>query len=532
MEKKRIPIIAILGRPNVGKSTLFNRVVGKELAVVDDIPGVTRDRNYALVGRYEIPFYFVDTGGIIIGADSEIDTQIVEQAQAAIAEADVIVMLFDGNDGLHPDDREIVQMLRAQTKPVIFAVNKCDGVEQQGKICEFFELGFDELHALSAKHGYQVQKLVDKVFSLLPNADELRQLSTSDQVDHEAEIEKIKTELENSYRREGLADQESVEIDRSPIFAPVFEVTEGDEAGLQANVSAYLKLHRLRPLEEDRVEAPAEEELATEAPESLVPELIRLAFIGRPNVGKSTLLNAILGESRVITSSEAGTTRDAVTVPFEFKDQTFLLTDTAGLKRDNRAESLQYYSSLRTLRALAGADVAIVVIDATDGPSQHDAKILGMAHEEGVGIVLVLNKWDLVEKDHKTANEYKLRVKEVFKFAPYAEIVTTSALSGRRAPKILDAARRIAASRLRKIPTAQLNRVLKSAAEEASTPFYRGQEIKLYYGAQVAVAPPRFALFFNYPEQVHFSFIRHLKNAIRERFRFVGTDIKFVLRER
>lgn len=551
----RIPVIAIVGRPNVGKSTLFNRIVGERRAIVEDFPGVTRDRNYAMVERFAVPFLLVDTGGFEENPEDVLAREVVKQTMLAAEEADVVLAVFDGSLGLQPGDEAVVDMLRRYQKPVFFLVNKIDGEEQLANTAEFYSLGVDELLNCSALHGRNVRGLIESVLEQQPAYAQLL-ASVKERKRKEAEAEDLASRVkEASLEEEEIADpldsvqtEEEFDVEeeediRVPRFASVFIPSDTQDGGDAEGLSQYLRSEKVLSLEESspRYLEPKEVDLELlgleqETEEEKIPEipLIKVAIVGRPNVGKSTLLNTFLGEQRAITSSIAGTTRDALSADLKREGQNFQIVDTAGLRKQARIEdeSLERYSALRSIGALSEADVAVLVLDAESGPSEQDAKILGLIHERGIGAVVAVNKWDLVEKDHKTVHEFTTKVKDVFKFAPYAPIVYISALSGRRCPRVLDAVKHVAGERLKRIPTARLNQILQGALRRYAPSPYRGREIKLYYAVQVDVGPPRFALFFNYPKALHFSFLRFLKNSLRDQFKFEGTDIKLSLRKR
>ncbi len=545
----KIPIIAIVGRPNVGKSTLFNRALGERRAIVEDMPGVTRDRNYAMVESFEVPFLLVDTGGIETDPEDPLGKQVVEQALLAAEEADVIISLFDGSAGCQQGDEDVVAILRRYNKPVYYVVNKCDGDEQALRTADFYQLGIDTIYDCSALHGRRVQLLFRQILEELPNyasllasaksrrereeagADMARSIAAEDS---EAELEVTDDGDEGDF--EGYGEEES---DTPPSFAPVY--LPGDDEELSAE--DYDREHRhLEIADSVPRETPDEIEHWRDDPQALEDEadaenkidVIRVAIVGRPNVGKSTLLNTLTGERRAITSPIAGTTRDTLDLEMRRDGQDFLLVDTAGLRKTGKLiDAVERYSALRSMRAMAAADVAVVVLDATDTPTDQDAKIVGLAHEQGLGIVIAVNKWDLVEKSsHKTVHAFTEKLREAFKFAPYAPIVFVSAQSGRRCPRILETAREIAYERAKRVSTPRLNNVLKRAIRKFSPPPYRGRDIKLYYGVQVDMSPPRFALFFNYPRVLHFSFLRFLKNSLRQEFGFMGTDIKLLPRKK
>lgn len=548
----RTPIIAIVGRPNVGKSTLFNRIAGERLAIVEDVPGVTRDRISATVGHFSIPFVLFDTGGFEVDAEESLKQQIAEQALLAAEEADAVIAVFDGKSGLHPGDEDVVSLLRRYDKPVAYVVNKCDGDEQVMRTAEFYELGVPELFDCSALHGRNVKSLVETILALIPDYEDLLQTAVSMREQEDLRERELEWELEEQEFEELDAQDEVLDSGERPLpvsvdfaeeneeveFAPVYRPGESD-----LSASEYDRRYRLGDellvrnvdLSEPDDSWIEDEDLPLErgAEDSKPPECIRLAILGRPNVGKSTLLNSLIGEKRVLTSPEAGTTRDAIDVTVTRNGQVYTVIDTAGLRKKSRISTkLERYSTLRSLKALSQCDVALVLIDATVGPEEQDSKIVGLAHEQGKGIIIVVNKWDLIKKDHKTVSEFRQRVKDAFKFALYAPIVFISALSGRRCEKLLEEAREIAVERAKWVPTSKLNKVLHEALSRHTLPVYRGRPVRLLYAAQVSACPPQFALFFNFPKEVHFSFIRYMRNAIREEFGFDGSDLRFSLRRR
>jgi GTPase len=529
----KIPVIAIVGRPNVGKSTLFNRLIGERKAIVEDFPGVTRDRNYHLIEDGPFPHFLVDTGGFEKDPEEELKRAAVAQTLAACEEADALIVLFDGIAGLQVDDHDLLEVLRKYAKPATFVVNKCDGAEHVGRTADFYSLGIDELIDISALHNRNVRSLTRRFLEALPNFAELEAAERERRL---SEKEAVKEAANEAAEESAFVDHEDDIIDepaREPVRAPV-SFAPMMTANSDISPEEYDDLYRLVPLEkydERSGEDDAETDEAEEE-EKALPE-IRLAIIGRPNVGKSTLFNTLAGEQRAIVSSIAGTTRDALDITIERDGQNYVLVDTAGLRREGRVdEGLERYSALRSINAVSDCDVAVLVIDASEGPTDQDAKIASLAHDGGKGIVIAINKWDLVEKDHRTAHEFKQRVKEAFKFAPYAKQIFTSAISGRRCVHIFDEAVKIAKSRERRVSTSKLNRVLKRELSRVSPPNYRGGPIKLYFASQIDTAPPRFVLFFNYPKNVHFSYLRFIKNVIREKLGYEGTDIKFKLASR
>lgn len=546
------PNIAIVGRPNVGKSTLFNRILGQRKAIVEDFPGVTRDRLYAFVERFSIPFLLVDTGGITDEPENDIEREVVAQTLLAAEEADIVLCLFDGASGYHDADRAVVDMLRRRNKPVVYAVNKCDGAEQFARVVDFYQLGVDELNDISALHGRKVDQLVEAVLKTLPSYElALQELKLREERIQKAQEEasRIAAEFDAQEETEHLQDDEEYEPyipdedeeERMPRFAPVY--LPGEETASEVE---YDREHGTLALDESKpsmVRTPAmtwQEALSKddreEAEEEIVHSLenIRVSVVGRPNVGKSTLLNTLVGERRAITSPVAGTTRDSLDVEIKRDGQKFVIVDTAGLRKKGKIEenSIERFSALRSLGALSACDVAVVVLDASEGLTDQDEKIAGLAHEQGKGLVIAVNKWDLVEKDHKTVHAFTKRIREMLRFAPYAPIIFLSALSGRRCPKVLDEVKKVALERTKRISTRQLNQTLEQAIRRKALPMYRGRPLKLYYAVQVDSCPPRIALFFNYPKEVHFSYFRYLKNTIRDEFGFEGTDVKLMARRR
>lgn len=439
----KIPTIAIVGRTNVGKSTLFNALAGRELAIVEDSPGVTRDRNYTLVRRFGSPFTLIDTGGLFGEEKTELIASVKAQTEAAIEEADLILVVFDGVAGPQPADEEVVQMLRRGQKPCLWVVNKCEREVTEGASAEFYSLGVDDLFLVSAAHRKGIKEL-GKVL----------------------------------LQRLGLSDEPTAPKDPN--------------------------------------------------------EPLRVAIIGKPNVGKSSLINKILGEDRLVASPIAGTTRDAVNIELTREGHRYVIVDTAGLRKKARVtdESLEHQANLHTLKALADCDVAIVVLDASTGITEQDAKIAGLVHERGRPMVLAVNKWDAVEKDHRTVKEYADAVYGVLKFARYAPIVFTSAATGRRLPNVLRKAKEISLIAQERIKTAELNKILENATHRKPPPVYRAQPIKVFFATQTDSVPPTIVLFVNYPDGINFSYQRYLKNEIRKHHAYEGSDVKLILRKR
>ena len=433
------PIVAIVGRPNVGKSTLFNRLLGERRAIVEDFPGVTRDRNYAEVKRYDRPFTLIDTGGFEPVSEDRLLIQMREQSQLAIEEADIILFVMDGREGVTPADHEVCKMLRRIEKPVLYVINKVDGDKQEDEVVEFYDLGIDELLTISAEHGRGVGVLVDQILGFLPAGDDLQEV-------------------------------------------------EGET---------------------------------------------RLAIIGRPNVGKSSLVNRILGKERVVANPLAGTTRDSIDSPFMYDKKRYVLIDTAGIRRKGKvSQKLEKYSVIQALKAMDRAHVVLTVVDASEGITEQDMHVAGYAFERGRAVVLVVNKWDLVEKDHGTMKEFTKDLRHRFSFLGNVPILFVSALTGQRAAKIMKDVEAVSAQFNRKIGTSALNTALQEAIEAHQPAIYKGRRLKFFYMTQTAVRPPTFVVFVNDADGVHFSYQRYLTNKIREAFGFVGVPLKIEYRSR
>lgn len=432
-------IVAIVGRPNVGKSTLFNALAGERISIVKETPGVTRDRIYADVDWRGQRFTMIDTGGIEPESSDVILSQMREQAQIAIETADVIVFMTDVRQGLTDADGKVADMLRRSKKPVILAVNKVDSKKYEMDVYEFYNLGMGEPMPISAAGKLGIGDLLDRV------ADEL----------------------------------------------------SGDTQ------------------EEDDTDIP------------------HVAIVGKPNVGKSSIINKILGQDRVIVSDIAGTTRDAVDTAVNWKGQEYVFIDTAGLRRKSKIkEELERYSVIRAVAAIQRSDVVLVVIDAEEGITEQDAKIAGIAHEKGKGIIIVVNKWDLVEKNDKTIYRYTERIREVLSFMPYARLLFVSAKTGQRLSRLFQIIDGVIENRALRVQTGVLNEILTEAVALQQPPSDRGKRLKIYYMTQVSVKPPTFVIFVNSKKLMHFSYTRYLENRIREAFGFEGTSLRFIIRER
>lgn len=440
MSKNRKPIVAVVGRPNVGKSTLFNALAGQKISIVKDTPGITRDRIYADVTWLDKSFTLIDTGGIEPDSQDVILSQMREQAQIAIDTADVIIFMVDVKQGLVDADAKVADMLRRSHKPVVLVVNKVDSFEKyMPDVYEFYNLGIGDPHPVSASNQLGIGDMLDEV------------------VGHFGDWE------------------------------------ETDE-------------------EDDR---------------------IKVAIVGKPNVGKSSLINKLIGENRLIVSDIAGTTRDAVDTSVVHNGKEYILIDTAGLRRKNKIkEELERYMIIRTVSAVERADIVILVIDAVEGVTEQDAKIAGIAHDRGKAVIIAVNKWDVIEKDNKTVNQYTARVREILSFMPYAEITFISAVTGQRLPKLYDLIDMVSENHSMRISTGVLNEIMSEAVALQQPPSDKGKRLRLYYITQAAVKPPTFVIFVNDKELMHFSYTRYIENKIREAFGFKGTPLKFIIRER
>ena len=434
------PIVAIVGRPNVGKSTLFNALAGENIAIVKDTPGVTRDRIYADVEWLNINFTLIDTGGIEPDSSDVILAQMRDQAQIAIDTADVILFMVDNKQGLVDSDAKVADMLRRSHKPVVLVVNKVDDfTRDMPDVYEFYNLGIGDPNPICASNKLGVGELLDKVVAYFDD-----------------------------------------------------EETDEEEDG--------------RP---------------------------RIAIVGKPNVGKSSLINRLLGEKRLIVSEIAGTTRDAVDTAVKWDGRDYVFIDTAGLRRKSKIkEELERYSIIRTVTAVERADVVVLLIDAIEGVTEQDAKIAGIAHDRGKGIIIAVNKWDAIEKDDKTIYKYRDDIRNVLSYMPYAEILFISAETGQRLPKLFETVDMVIANQSMRVATGVLNEIMAEAVALQQPPSDKGKRLKLYYITQVSVKPPTFVVFVNDKQLMHFSYTRYLENKIRDTFGFKGTSLKFIIRER
>ena len=433
-----IPTKAIVGRPNVGKSTLFNRIAGERISIVEDIPGVTRDRIYARTEWLGKEFNVIDTGGIEM-ADEPFMTQIKDQAEIAIEESDVIIFVVSGREGVTDADEYVAKILHRSNKPVLLAINKVDNPEMRNDIYEFYNLGLGEPLPVSSSHGIGFGDLLDEAFKLFPE-----------------------------------------------------QTAEEDES------------------------------------------VIKFSFIGRPNVGKSSLVNALLGEDRVIVSDISGTTRDAIDTDFVSEDgRKYVMIDTAGLRKKGKVyESTEKYSAMRSMRAIDHSDVVLLALNAEEGIREYDKRIAGFAHEAGKGMIILVNKWDTIEKDTHTMKEFEQKIRDEFRYLDYAPILFVSATTKQRLNKVPEMIEEVSMNQTLRVPSALLNDVLMDAIALNPTPTDKGRRLRIYYCTQVAVKPPTFVVFVNEEELMHFSYLRFLENQIRQAFTFEGTPIRVIPRRR
>jgi GTPase len=493
-------VVAIVGRPNVGKSTLFNRIVGRRQAIVEDRARTTRDRMYGDAEWNGRRFIVVDTGGLEVDPADPIELKVQEQARLAIGEADVILFLADAVTGLTPADEEAAELLRRATKPVVVAVNKADNQAREIDAAEFYGLGWEDTFPISASHGRGTGDLLDAIVWALPP-------------ETEEEIARKQREKE--------ADDWARDVAAGHLEPFVVGDEEADEEDDGSDAEA------------DAVGARWDAEIAAAAEDD---EPAAIAFVGRPNVGKSSLLNALLGADRAIVSEVPGTTRDAIDTTLEWGRSQIVLIDTAGIRRRGKVASgpaAERFSTLRALKAIGRADVAVLVIDAVDGLTAQDAHVAGYVVEEGRGLVVAVNKWDLVEdKTDRTFDQYVEWIRNQTPFLDFAPIVSISAKTHQRVGKVLELAVDIWGERRKRVATAELNRILRAATERQQPPAVKGRRPKIFYGTQAAIAPPTFVFFANDASAVHFSYRRYLENRLRDAFGFDGTPIKLIFRDR
>ncbi len=432
------PVVAIIGRPNVGKSTLFNRITRRRDAIVDNRPGVTRDRHYGDANWNDKTFILVDTGGFISGDDDTFASSIRFQVEQAVLEADAVVLVLDGKGGVSPYDYDLIDWLRTLHQPVFYVVNKIDGLEQEDHLFDFYSLGIDMLYAVSAEHGYGVSDFLDALVETLPDAE------TEEETDR-----------------------------------------------------------------------------------------IRIAFVGRPNVGKSSLVNRIVGQRRLVVSDVPGTTRDATDTACRIDGRDYLLIDTAGIRRKSKVDlKLEKFSIIKALKCMQRCDVALILIDAGEGVTDQDIKVAGYAHERGCGSLFVVNKWDLVDKSVLTPRKFEQRLREMAKYLGHVPVITVSALSGQRVNKIFPMIQSVYQQYTTRIGTGRINRIITSATARTEPPLHKGRRLKFYYTTQIADKPPTFVSFVNYPGAVHFSYQRYLINQIRNETGLDRVPVRLQFRQR
>jgi GTPase len=502
-----IPVVAIVGRPNVGKSTLFNRILGQRTAIVEDRARTTRDRLYGDTEWNGRRFVVVDTGGLELDPDDPIEARVQEQARLAIAEADVILFVVDAVTGLTPADLEAARILRRATAPVIVTVNKADNEKRELDGAEFHSLGWDETYAISATHGRGTGDLLDAMVWALPPESEAELARKAREAEAEAWADEVASGHLDPFvvgdPEAGDADGDGTDGDGASTVDPSDAETRRWDAAMAAEKDG---------------------------------EPAAIAFVGRPNVGKSSLLNALLGEDRAIVSEIPGTTRDAIDTRLAWGRSEVVLIDTAGIRRRGKVANgpaAERYSTLRALHALSRADIAVLVIDAVEGLTSQDAHVAGYIIEEGKGLVIAVNKWDLVEeKTDRTFDQYVEWIRTEVPFLDFAPIVSISAKTGQRVSRALEAAIDVWGERRKRIGTGELNRLIGDAVQRQTPPLVKGKRPKIFYATQAAVAPPTFVLFAREAASVHFSYQRYLENQIREAYGFDGTPIRIFFRER
>ena len=504
-----LPVIAIVGRPNVGKSTLFNRIVGERSAIVEDRARTTRDRLYGDAEWNGRRFVLVDTGGLEVDPDDPIEAKVQVQARLAIAEADIIVFVVDAISGLTPADQEAAELLRTASAPVFVAVNKADNPRRELEAAEFWSLGWEQTHPIAANHGRGVADLLDELVLALPPESE--------------------AELARKARAEE-ADEFADEVATGRLRP--FVVGDPGDASDEADASSP-DSEADADLSADAAEVARWDAMMAAASDDSPPAI---AFVGRPNVGKSSLINALLGEERTIVSETPGTTRDAIDSRISWGRTEVVLIDTAGIRRRGKVASgpaAERYSTLRSLKAISRADVAVLLIDGVDGLTAQDAHVAGYVVEEGKGLVIAINKWDAVEdKTGKTFDTYVEWIRNDAPFLDFAPVVSISAKTGQRIERVLELAVDVWAERRRRIGTGELNRLVSVASDRQQAPIVKGKRPKIFYATQAAVAPPTFVFFAREAASVHFSYQRYLENRLRESFGFLGTPIRLVFRER
>ena len=527
-----LPVVAIVGRPNVGKSTIFNRFVGERLAVIEDKARTTRDRQYAAAEWNGRRFILVDTGGLEQHPGDDIEEKVQEQARLAIREADVILFVVDAESGETPSDAEAAELLRAAKAPVIVAVNKADNPKRELEGAEFHRYGWEETYFLSAIHGRGTGDLLDAIVWALPPESE-------QELDRKRREEEAESWLEddgwNAVDLEARAAAGAEDDADDLVDGEAGAADDDAEASGSGDGDGKAASHDPRPAGEPDDERVMLWDLRAAADREAAARPLKVAIVGRQNVGKSSLLNALLGQERTIVSDIAGTTRDAIDTELTYGGRQVRLIDTAGLKRRGKiagGAAADRFSSLRSLKAISRADVAVLVIDAVDGLTAQDAHVAGYVIDEGKGIVLALNKWDLVEKDPNTFDEYVDTLRREAPFLHFAPVMSISAKTGQRVGRVLDAAGEIAAARRQRVSTGELNRLLADATFRQAPPAVKGHRPKLLYATQAGIEPPTFVIFATDAQAVHFSYARYLENRLRDALGFAGTPIRLVFRNR
>ncbi|MCA9515137.1 MAG: ribosome biogenesis GTPase Der [Myxococcales bacterium] len=533
-------ILAIVGRPNVGKSTLFNRLVGGRKAIVFDEPGVTRDRQYGETEVLGRELLVIDTGGFEPEADDRILKSMREQAQLAIEEADVIVMILDGRDGLLPADREIVRMLERGGKPVHYAVNKIDGARHDPLVAEFWELGVKELWPISAQHGGGVFDLLEAVIADLPEPEPEEEESDAEYFGELLAGLEDDDDLDEDDDGDDDGDGEGEDDDDAPRGEDDDDLADVDR--LEGAVDGDYGDDGADYLDEGEPDEDDGDDGVEAAPEVEELGVIKVAIVGKPNVGKSTLLNKLLGEERMLTSNIPGTTRDAIDTKLVVpgrdgapgSEREYLLIDTAGVRRRKWIRtSVEKISIVRTFKSIDRADVCLLLIDAADGISDQDAKLARLIADKGRACVILLNKWDVVpDKDERTIGHQVKAVRDQLGLLSWSPILSISALTGQRTHKILDLVDEVARNRVQRIKTGALNRFVSEVITKHTPPVHKNRRLKIFYASQVKTAPPIFVLWVNDAEALSETYIRFLQNRIRERWNFEGTPIRVVARAR
>jgi len=486
----RAPVVAVVGRPNVGKSTLFNRLAGRRISIVDDTPGVTRDRLYADATLDDIRFTIIDTGGFEADPDTQLFHEIRSQSQLAIEEADALILTVDARAGVTPADVEVARMLRKSGKPLVIAANKVDAEKHKDLTGELYALGIPEVWPISAAHGSGIEAMLERLFTFVPDA-----LKDGGREAHRLAMRE----------QDDLLDDDALDRALDEVEGATGEALDDDDA-------------------------PAPDEGGDKV---ALPEVLRVAVIGKPNAGKSSLINKLLGEDRHLVSDIAGTTMDAVDSFVEYNGQRFRLIDTAGIRRKRAiSHRIEKFAVVAALKGMDRADVTLLVVDAVLGVTEQDMKVAAFAHDKGKAIVLVVNKWDLAKENGFEAEGFARAMRDRMPFLAFAPIRFVSAKTGRKVFELLDTVDEIAREHFKRVPTGALNRVVRDAVENHNPPVDRGRRVKIFFGTQVTVAPPTFVFATNAPDAIHFSYRRYLQNQIREAFGYTGAPLRLIFRQR